>query len=173
MASFPNIYTHRKVAETAAKSCEICFKPSTSVLLASGHKDFFYVCQVHLKDKKFCKPLTVQINTATQKKWEIGDEIARLKKEYEVKQSMKNNKGEDAPKLKEKVDLEIIDDKSSNKKKDSNPITVESNEPKEFSLTNIFYQQRIEKKKNAEIAKQRSERFQNPNLFPKVPKNLP
>lgn len=33
MASFPNVYTHRKVAETASKRCEICFKPSTSVLV--------------------------------------------------------------------------------------------------------------------------------------------
>lgn len=33
MASFPNVYTHRKVAEAASKRCEICFKPSTSVLV--------------------------------------------------------------------------------------------------------------------------------------------
>lgn len=33
MVSFPNVYTHRKVAEAASKRCEICFKPSTSVLV--------------------------------------------------------------------------------------------------------------------------------------------
>lgn len=31
--SFPNIYTHRKVADTAARSCDICYKQSTSVLI--------------------------------------------------------------------------------------------------------------------------------------------
>lgn len=38
MASFPNVYTHRKVADTASKSCEICYKPSTSVLVTPENK---------------------------------------------------------------------------------------------------------------------------------------
>lgn len=33
LPNFPNIYTHRKVAETAAKACEICYKLSASVLV--------------------------------------------------------------------------------------------------------------------------------------------
>lgn len=37
-APFPNIYTHRKVAETAAKSCDICYKPSSSVLITPDKK---------------------------------------------------------------------------------------------------------------------------------------
>lgn len=36
--SFPNVYAHRKVAETSAKSCDICFKPSTSVLITTDNK---------------------------------------------------------------------------------------------------------------------------------------
>jgi hypothetical protein len=40
MASFPNVYTHRKVADTASKPCEICYKPSSSVLVASENKVF-------------------------------------------------------------------------------------------------------------------------------------
>jgi hypothetical protein len=38
MASFPNIYTHRKVADTASKACEVCYKPSTSVLVTPENK---------------------------------------------------------------------------------------------------------------------------------------
>jgi hypothetical protein len=38
MASFPNVYTHRKVADTASKACEICYKPSASVLVAPENK---------------------------------------------------------------------------------------------------------------------------------------
>ena len=36
--SFQNVYTHRKVAETAAKGCEICYKPSSSVLATPDAK---------------------------------------------------------------------------------------------------------------------------------------
>lgn len=38
MASIPNVYTHRKVADTASKACEICYKPSTSVLVTAENK---------------------------------------------------------------------------------------------------------------------------------------
>ncbi|KAK2934852.1 VPS4-associated protein 1 [Fusarium oxysporum f. sp. vasinfectum] len=37
--TFPNIYTLRKVAETAAKACDICYKSSTSVLITPDQKD--------------------------------------------------------------------------------------------------------------------------------------
>ncbi|KAK1997197.1 DUF1742-domain-containing protein [Colletotrichum falcatum] len=50
--SFANIYTHRKVAETAAKGCDVCYRATSSVLVASENKDFFYVCPSHLKDKE-------------------------------------------------------------------------------------------------------------------------
>ncbi|KAK2680714.1 VPS4-associated protein 1 [Fusarium oxysporum f. sp. vasinfectum] len=36
--TFPNIYTLRKVAETAAKACDICYKSSTSVLITPDQK---------------------------------------------------------------------------------------------------------------------------------------
>ena len=36
--AFPNHYTHRRVAETKAKSCDICFKLSSSVLITSDNK---------------------------------------------------------------------------------------------------------------------------------------
>jgi len=39
--------------------------------------------------------------------------------------------------------------------------------------TRMFYQQRVSKKRQAEIAKRNRERLQNPNFFPSVPKGLP
>jgi hypothetical protein len=36
--AFPNHYMHRKVAETKAKSCDICFKLSSSVLITPDNK---------------------------------------------------------------------------------------------------------------------------------------
>lgn len=37
-APFPNLYTHRKVAEASAKSCDICYKQTTSVLITTDKK---------------------------------------------------------------------------------------------------------------------------------------
>lgn len=37
-APFPNNYTHRKVAETSSKACDVCYKPSTSVLITPDKK---------------------------------------------------------------------------------------------------------------------------------------
>jgi hypothetical protein len=45
--------------------------------------------------------------------------------------------------------------------------------PRIFALKKSFYQQRIDKKRNSEIAKRNRERLQNPSLFPQVPKDLP
>lgn len=37
-APFANLYMHRKVAEAAAKACDVCYKPSTSVLITADKK---------------------------------------------------------------------------------------------------------------------------------------
>jgi hypothetical protein len=43
----------------------------------------------------------------------------------------------------------------------------------EVNIIRAFYQQRLDRKRNAEVAKRNRERLQNPNLFPAVPKGLP
>jgi hypothetical protein len=42
-----------------------------------------------------------------------------------------------------------------------------------FELKSTFYQQRLNRKKQAEIAKRNRERMRDPTFFPSVPKNLP
>ena len=37
-APFENTYHHRKVAENATKPCNICFKPTSSVLITPNNK---------------------------------------------------------------------------------------------------------------------------------------
>ncbi|TQS34856.1 hypothetical protein Golomagni_04746 [Golovinomyces magnicellulatus] len=203
MASlFPNLYTHRQVAGTAAKPCEICSKPSTSVLLASGNKDFFYVCSIHLKDKGFCRPSQNENSVTAQNNQELNDEILRLKLKYDEKKNKKKTEDrkeqENKEQTTEKVDLKGSDPKSTDqvvsyhptlfildilassshsntndlKKKVLSPVSsVEGT--KDFVLLDIFYQQRINKKRHIDILKQRNERILNPNLFPQVPKNTP
>ncbi|TVY59214.1 UPF0589 protein [Lachnellula cervina] len=180
MASFPNVYTHRKVANTASKSCEICYKPSTSVLVTPESKDFFYVCPGHLKDKGFCSPIIDEAAVAAKKKKEMEAEVERVKQEFEEKQK-KKKKEKEKEKSNDK-DKDKKDDKdekpeekktSDDKEKPDEVTTAPDEEPRIFALKKSFYQQRIDKKRSAEIAKRNRERLQNPSLFPQVPKGLP
>ncbi|KXH25672.1 hypothetical protein CNYM01_07217 [Colletotrichum nymphaeae SA-01] len=118
--SFSNIYTHRKVAETAAKGCDVCYRATSSVLVAPENKDFFYVCPSHLKDKNFCSPIIDKEAVEAKKKKALEDEVARVKKEYEDKQKKKKEKEEkDKEKEKEKdKEKEKEKDKEKEKEKD-------------------------------------------------------
>ncbi|KAI1812004.1 DUF1742-domain-containing protein [Poronia punctata] len=188
--SLPNTWHHRKVADTAAKGCEICFKPSTSVLVTPEKQDFFYVCSVHLKDRGFCSPIIDHDAAAAKKKKEMDEEVERLKKEYEEKQRKKKekqtendkSKDKDNDKDKEKDEGKDKDEAKSNKtesssvdkekreKKTSPPV---EEEPRVFALHKNFYQRRVDRIRQIEMAKRNRERLSNPNLFPSVPKSLP
>ncbi|KAK4663834.1 uncharacterized protein QC763_502390 [Podospora pseudopauciseta] len=176
--AFSNEYTHRKVAETSAKSCEICYKPSSSVLITSDNKDWFYVCPSHLKDTGFCTPKIDHAAIEARKKKELEDEIERVKKEYEEKQKKKKEKAEKKDDKDEKDDTKKTDDKdkdkaAATKKEETSVSPAEEEEPRVFELKPTFFQQRLFKKRQAEIAKRNRERLRDPNYFPSVPKNLP
>ncbi|TEY69470.1 hypothetical protein BOTCAL_0116g00180 [Botryotinia calthae] len=184
MASFPNIWTHRKVADTASKPCEICYKPSASVLITPENKDFFYVCPSHLKDKGFATPIIDEAAIAAKKKKEMDDEVARVKQEFEEKQKRKKEKETSKKDEKEKNSEDKKDEgKKDEKKTDEKekpdtsaspaPSSTPDEEPRVFYLKKAFYQQRLDRKRQAEVAKRNRERLQNPNLFPQVPKGLP
>ncbi|KAI1769715.1 DUF1742-domain-containing protein [Hypoxylon sp. FL1150] len=185
--SIPNIWNHRKVADTSAKACEICYKPSTSVLVTPENKDFFYVCPGHLKDRGFCSPIIDHEAIAAKKKKEMDEEVERLKKEYEEKQRKKQEKdtkkNEDSEKSKDKEDKDSKDTKDTEKKDGSKPKgkdkveektpPMPEEEPRVFALQKTFYQQRLDRKRQVEMAKRNRERLSNPNYFPSVPKDLP
>lgn len=180
--AFSNVYTHRKVAETKAKSCDICYKLSTSVLITPDNKDWFYVCPAHLKDTGFCTPKIDQAAVEARKKRELEEEIERVKKEYEEKQKKKKEKEAKGDK---KDDAEDKNDSKSDKDAPTTQKTEPSKdgdaaspaegeeEPRVFELKSTFYQQRLNKKRQIEIAKRNRERMQDPTFFPSVPKNLP
>ncbi|RYP64175.1 hypothetical protein DL770_009240 [Monosporascus sp. CRB-9-2] len=180
--SFPNIWHHRKVAETAAKACEICYRPSSSVLITPDNKDWFYVCPMHLKDTKFCMPIIDHEAVAARKKREEDEEIARLKKEYEEKQRKKKekeaekDKGKDGEKEKDGKEKDKKDEKkdeskhSETGKKQEAGAPLKDEEPKVFALQKTFYQQRLNKKRQVEMAKKMRERIKEPDFFPAVPK---
>ncbi|KKY32639.1 hypothetical protein UCDDA912_g07403 [Diaporthe ampelina] len=184
MASFPNVYTHRKVAEASSKRCEICFKPSTSVLVTPDKQDFFYVCPSHLKDRGFCSPIIDQAAIDAKKKQDMEAEVERVKKEYEERQRKKkeeSEKSKDKDKDKDKAkdkdgDGKKADDKKADESKAEKKAEEEppaEDEPRVFALHRTFHQNRVYQKRQAEIAKRNRERMQNPNFFPSVPKGNP
>ncbi|KAJ5931536.1 hypothetical protein N7516_006025 [Penicillium verrucosum] len=193
--SLTNVYHVRRVADTSAKACLICYKPSTSVMITPDNKDFFYVCPAHLQDKHFCSPIIDTEGQAQRLKEEtLAKEIEKIKKEYEEKQrrkkerekaSSKDNKeekdkGKDESKDKDKDapesnvnDEKDRDDKIASIQKASGTETKSDDSPRVFSLHKNFYQMRIDRLRNIEMAKRHQERLRQPSLFPSVPSGNP
>ncbi|KAL7943971.1 DUF1742 domain-containing protein [Trichoderma barbatum] len=192
-APFPNLYTHRKVAESAAKACDICYKPSTSVLITPDKKDFFYICPLHLKDQYFCTPKIDEDAIKAKREKDMAEEKEKLMKEYEEKQRKKKEKEKEKDKEKDKdkdkdkdkeKDKGEDEDKDKDKKKNESKDKSETNkdgaetpreedEPRVFELKSSFYQQRLQRKRQAEAAKRDRERASQPNYFPSVPSEPP
>ncbi|OCL01774.1 DUF1742-domain-containing protein [Glonium stellatum] len=195
--SLPNVWHHRRVAEGSAKACWICYKPSTSVLITPDNKDFFYICVGHLKDRGFCQADADEVAAATAKKRQedLDREIEKVKQEYEEKQKRKKEKRKQKEKDKDKDEDSKKQDADS-KKQDGNSKKKDEDEDKQdekdkddkikalskskdeqasdegpriFSLQKSFYQMRLDRIRNAEIAKRNRERLKNPANFPSVP----
>ncbi|KAI9714401.1 MAG: hypothetical protein M1820_000362 [Bogoriella megaspora] len=182
--SLPNIWYHRRVADSGAKACYICYKPSTSVLITQDNKDHFYICVGHLKDKGFCQPIVDEAEAAAEKKrQELEQEIEKVKKEYEEKQKKKAEKrkqkakeeNDKKPDKKEQKKNEEAEDEKDEKEKErkieelSKSNNGSENGPRVFALQKSFYQMRLDRIRNAELAKRNRERLQNPSSFPSVP----
>ncbi|CAG7991800.1 unnamed protein product [Penicillium salamii] len=208
--SLANVYHVRRVAETSAKACMICYKPSTTVMITPDNKvcctimlcirdtpestiDFFYVCPAHLQDRHFCSPIIDTEGQAKRLKEEaMAKEIEKVKSEYEEKQRRKKerkaaskdedekDKDKDESKDKSKdttetndTDEKDRDDKIASIRKDTSTATKPDDSPRVFSLHKNFYQMRIDRLRNIEMAKRNSERMKNPSLFPSVPSGNP
>lgn len=193
--SLQNTWHHRKVADTAAKACFICYKASNSVLITPDNKDFFYICPAHLKDRNFCSAVVDTAGAEAKVKEEaLAREIEKVKREYEEKQQRKKEKEKEkkGEESKEKNGEEKKDvDKDKGKDKDArsdekerddkieslkkqekgqrNTPTDDSDSPRVFSLHKNFYQMRIDRLRNIEMAKRNRQRLQDPSLFPSVP----
>ncbi|KAF2692246.1 DUF1742-domain-containing protein [Lentithecium fluviatile CBS 122367] len=184
-----NTWHHRKVSEGSGKACWICYKPTTSVLITPDSKDFFYTCVGHLSDRGFCQPDADEAAAAAarKKKEELDREIEKVKKEFEEKQRLKREKRKAKDKEKDKAKdkgakkTEEQDDKDDEKAKDDKIRELSESKdqvqadlgPRIFTLNKNFYQQRVDRIRNAEIAKRNRERLSNPANFPKPPSNLP
>ncbi|EKV19714.1 UPF0589 protein [Penicillium digitatum] len=187
--SLTNVYHVRRVADASAKACLICYKPSSSVMITPDNKDFFYVCPAHLQDKHFCSPVVdIEGQAKRLKQEEMAKEIEKVKKEYEEKQrrkkerekaSSKNSKEEkDKGKDKDPSESNANDEKDRDEKiasirKGSETEKRPDDSPRIFSLHKNFYQMRIDRMRNIEMAKRNQERLRQPSLFPSVPSGNP
>ncbi|KAK2763986.1 hypothetical protein FQN54_009605 [Arachnomyces sp. PD_36] len=183
--SLPNIWHHRKVADSSAKACYICYKPSTSVLITPDNRDFFYTCPSHLKEKGFCSPIIdAEAEAAKKKKEEMDKEIEAVKKEFEEKQKKKKGKKKDKKDEDEgkKGKSEEDEGKKEEKERDDKIAAIQKaggesgskagddDSPRVYSLHKNFYQMRIDRLRNIEIAKRNRERLRDPTSFPTAPK---
>ncbi|KAH7085082.1 VPS4-associated protein 1 [Paraphoma chrysanthemicola] len=184
-----NTWHLRRVADNASKACWICYKPTTNVLITPNKKDFFYICAGHLVDRTFCQPDADEAAAveAKKKKDELDAEIEKVKKEFEEKQRLKREKRKgkekekDKAKEKEAQSKDEEEDKLDEKAKDDKIKELSKSKdqsqtdlgPRIFHLNKSFYQMRLDKLRNAEVAKRNRERLSNPANFPSPPSGNP
>jgi hypothetical protein len=193
MATAPkNLYHRRQVAESSAKACWICYKPSSTVLITPEQDDWFHLCSGHLIDTKFAIPKDGEDLAKKKHEEAVQKEIDALKKEWEEKVAKKlaKKKGKDAAAGgEEKKKKEEKDDAEEEKEKDeqlkaleekkkgaageaaASKVTIDG--PRIFELQKQFFQMRLQKKREAEMARRNLQRLQTPDAFPSVPSGRP
>ncbi|KAK5116657.1 hypothetical protein LTR62_007331 [Meristemomyces frigidus] len=188
MATPINIYHRRLVAEASAKSCWICYKPSSTVLITPDQADWFHICAGHLTDPKFAIAKDAEDVAERKRKEEVDKEIQAVKAEFEqkMKKKMERRKQKEHEKDDKNVKKDAKgkdDDEKEQKeldeklkglegKKDPSATAKERAQiegPRIFELQKQFWQMRMQKKRDVEAAKRTKERLKQPGAFPSVP----
>jgi hypothetical protein len=185
-----NLYHRRLVAESSGKACWICYKPSSTVLITPESDDWFHVCPGHLTDRKFAIAKDEEDLAKKKREEDLEKEIEAVKKDYEEKLRKKAEKRKAKDKDKEK-DKDAEKDKRKDEQKEDEKDEKEKEEklkeleekkdpakatvdgPRIFELQKNFYQMRLQKKRDAEIAKRNRDRLRAPGAFPSVPTGNP
>ncbi|KAK5064932.1 hypothetical protein LTR84_000766 [Exophiala bonariae] len=144
-------------------------------------QDFFYVCVSHLSDRGFASPVVdAEAEAAKKKKQLMDQEIQKVKDEYEEKQRKKKSKKSSKDDDKDKGKKKDEDDESKAERERDDKIkaiqagTGETDKtedlPRIYNLHRNFYQMRLDKLRNQEIAKRNQQRLNSPGFFPATPK---
>ncbi|KAK5680053.1 hypothetical protein LTS10_008003 [Elasticomyces elasticus] len=187
-----NLYHRRLVADSAAKACWICYKPSSTVLITPDQDDYFYICPGHLKDPKFATAKDAEDLAEKKRKEELDKEIEAVKKEFEEKMKRKMDRrkqkehekkdgkeekkkdGKDADKEDEKDEKEKEERlKVLEGKKDPAAELKKVDGPRIFELQKQFWGMRVQKKREVEVARRNRERLRGQGGLPSVPSGLP
>lgn len=183
-----NVYHRRLVADSGAKACWICFKPSSTVLITPESDDWFHICAGHLTDRKFAIPKDAEDLAEKKRKDELDKEIEAVKKEFEEKMRKKLDRRKqkeyekDGEKKKEEKKDEKAEDVDDEKAKEARlkeleqkkePEKAKVDGPRVFELQKNFWQMRLQRKRDVEVAKRNRERLRNPTMFPSAPSGNP
>jgi hypothetical protein len=156
-------------------------------LITPESDDWFHICAGHLTDRKFAIPKDEEDLAKKKREEDLNKEVEALKKEYEEKLRKKaekreaKNKDKDAEKDKKKEDEQKEDQKDAKEQeeklkeleKQKDPAKAAVVGPRIFELQKNFYQMRLQKKRDAEIAKRNRDRLRAPGAFPSVPTGNP
>lgn len=188
---FVNDYLSRRVSDTDSKSCLICYKPTTTVLISSNKVDFFYVCPSHLSDEHFATPIKPQAyQDLVKEKATLQEKVDTLTKELEVLKpylwnSLKSylpGKAAKEPKTdtdqaagtaakSSKYESILKELKETQTKLDVTSEDIVKFAFKQFSLHQEIYRQRIQNYLKIKHNRSRNQKIQEGLLFPEVPKN--
>jgi hypothetical protein len=186
---FANAYNLRRVADSSSKACAFCFKPTATVLItADGTSDFFYTCDIHLKDSNFAIPIYDEEYLKTQKeKKELDLQMKQLKLKWDEKNRYaswdrivsytksfgKSSDPSKDDKEKPKSDKSIEDELKDINTKSADFDKILNRQPKKYQLNQQIYNLRIAKKRQKATARQDTTNIKDLSAFPSVPKNLP
>lgn len=176
MIPFDNEYKLRLVSENDSKSCAVCYKPSSRVLITNNNQDFFYVCPSHLKDSSFSKPIPSQAyNDLESEKSKLETELKELNKSVEAKRpgftsyfkkSTPNDNEKD-----NKDSYEELVKRQKSLQQDFNTLTTQINQFqfKMYCLNDDMYKIRIKNYMNKKMNEKRLKNMARPGFFPSVP----
>lgn len=197
---FPNEYQARLVKDSDAKACAVCYKPASTVLLATNNGDFFYVCPSHLADASFATAIQPQAyldlakeQTSLESKVATARSKAEKSKPYAWTSIMnavgyskaKPDKKEASPSqaesegkqtsLNEKQSYEQICAELEGFKKDLQGVKdqIARFQFKKYSLNDDIYKMRVNSHNQGKLRAKRQQKMQDPSFFPSVPSGTP
>ncbi|KAI1907515.1 hypothetical protein LOZ64_005877 [Ophidiomyces ophidiicola] len=165
---------------------------STNAAVVAAHHP---LDEAHLSDRNFCSPIIDgEELAAKKKKEELDREIEAVKREYEEKMKRRREKGKGKEKEKDEEDgkkqqkEDGVEDEEDEKKKKAEKEkddkiqaikaregdgTPEDETPRIYELHRNFYNMRLERLRNMELAKRNRERMKDAAFFPSAPKGDP
>lgn len=190
-APFPNNYHLRLVAQSDARACAVCYKPTTTVLVNDNKLDHFYICASHTNDAQFAAPVhppeyvefLEQQKTLKEKVAQLEQDVERLKP-YMWNRVVNNIPGwskAEAPK--ESKDVDPANAKSNDEKHKlyraqlgENSLSLAEVDAKiagfkfkSYVLNKDIYKIRINNYLQAKVRQRRQQELHSPGFFPSVP----
>lgn len=150
-----NSYIQKRVANTDAKACFLCYKPTTSVMVSEAPGvDYFFACDTHLSDPGFAV-VEQACQTAIAEREQKIRELEAIRTQWEEVQK-KKNKGQRDVEPKEKIER-------------PQPPAIKPI----YELQRAVFNLRVAIKRRAAQERKTRAMLDSPGLFPEAPKHKP